>query len=141
MKVDDDTVANITPQFPMRQFLYLGEAVNQIRKGTFFDFFDSREFVETFAGTNFRTGVGQSIFQDIADIVSSADLTDKEAGAKALARPIGEYLASWFVPFAQLIEAQRVVGDRGLTYKDLQDDPNLDFQETFFKRARKTFQV
>jgi hypothetical protein len=139
MKVDDDTVANVTPQFPMRQFLYLGEAVNQIRKGTFFDFFDSREFVETFAGTNFRTGVGQSIFQDIADIVSSADLTDKEAGAKALARPIGEYLASWFVPFAQLIEAQRVVGDRGLTYKDLQDDPNLDFQETFLKELGKPF--
>ena len=139
MKVDDETVVNITPQFPMRQFLYLGEAVNQIRKGTFFDFFDSREFIETFAGTNFRTGVGQSIFQDISDIITSADLTDKEAGAKALARPVGEYLSSWFVPFAQLIEAQRAVGERGLTYKELQDDPDLDFQNTFLKELGKPF--
>ena len=141
MKVDDETVVNITPQFPMRQFLYLGEAVNQIRKGTLFDFFDSREFIETFAGTNFRTGVGQSIFQDISDIITSADLTDKEAGAKALARPLGEYLSSWFVPFAQLIEAQRAVGERGLTYKDLQDDPDLDFQKTFLKELGKPFKT
>ena len=56
-----------------------------------------------------------------------------------MARPVGEYLASWFVPFAQLIEAQRAVGDRGLTYKDLQDDPNLDFQETFLKELGKPF--
>jgi hypothetical protein len=139
MKADDETVVNVTPQFPMRQFLYLGEAVKQIQKGTFFDFFDSREFIETFAGTNFRTGVGQSIFQDISDIITSADLTDKEAGAKALARPVGEYLASWFVPFAQLIEAQRAVGERGLTYKDLQDDPDLDFQNTFLKELGKPF--
>jgi hypothetical protein len=139
MKTDDETVVNVTPQFPMRQFLYLGEAVKQIKNGTFFDFFDSREFIETFAGTNFRTGVGQSIFQDISDIITSADLTDKEAGAKALARPVGEYLASWFVPFAQLIEAQRAVGERGLTYKDLQDDPNLDFQTTFLKELGKPF--
>lgn len=139
MKVDDDTVANITPQFPMRQFLFIGEAVRRIKDGTFFDFFDAREFVETFAGTNLRTGVGQSIFQDISDIISSADLSDKEAGAKALAKPLGEYLASWAVPFAQLIEAQRVIGDRGLTYKDFSEDPNLDFQETFMKELGKPF--
>ena len=139
MKVDDDTVANITPQFPMRQFLYLGEAVKQIKNGTFYDFFDSREFVETFAGTNFRTGVGQSVFQDISDIISSSDLTDKEAGAKALARPIGEYLSSWLVPFAQVIEAQRASGNRGLTYKDLQEDPDLNFGTTFMKELGKPF--
>jgi hypothetical protein len=139
MKVDDDTVANITPQFPMRQFLYLGETLKQIKNGTFYDFFDSKEFVETFAGTNFRTGVGQSIFQDISDIISSADLTDKEAGAKALARPIGEYLSSWLVPFAQVIEAQRASGNRGLTYKDLQEDPDLNFGTTFMKELGKPF--
>jgi len=139
MKVDDDTVANITPQFPMRQFLYLGETLKQIKNGTFYDFFDSKEFVETFAGTNFRTGVGQSIFQDISDIISSADLTDKEAGAKALARPIGEYLSSWLVPFAQVMEAQRASGNRGLTYKDLQEDPDLNFGTTFMKELGKPF--
>ena len=32
MKVDDETVVNITPQFPMRQFLYLGEAVIRLEK-------------------------------------------------------------------------------------------------------------
>jgi hypothetical protein len=137
MKVDDDTVANITPQFPMRQFLYLGEAVKQMKNGTFYDFFDAREFVETFAGTNFRTGVGQSVFQDISDIISSSDLTDKEAGAKALARPLGEYLSSWLVPFAQVIEAQRASGNRGLTYKDLQEDPDLNFGTTFMKELGK----
>ncbi len=139
LKLDDGTVMDTTPQFPLRQFLYLGELVKRVREGTFEDFFDSREFLETFAGTNFRTGVGQSVFQDMADIISTTDLSKEEKGGKALGQAIGQYLSSWFVPFAQVIEAQRAVGERGLTYKDVSEDPNLDFQTTFMKELQKPF--
>ena len=36
--------------------MYLGEATKTNKKGTFDDFFDAREFIETFTGSNFRTG-------------------------------------------------------------------------------------
>lgn len=139
LKLDDGTVMDTTPQFPLRQFLYLGELVKRTGQGTFEDFFDSKEFLETFAGTNFRTGVGQSVFQDMADIIATTDLSKDEKGGKALGRAVGQYLSSWFVPFAQVIEAQRAVGERGLTYKDVSEDPNLDFQTTFMQELQKPF--
>ena len=139
LKLDDGTVMDTTPQFPLRQFLYLGELVKRTGEGTFEDFFDSKEFLETFAGTNFRTGVGQSVFQDMADIIATTDLSKDEKGGKALGRAVGQYLSSWFVPFAQVIEAQRAVGERGLTYKDVSEDPNLDFQTTFMQELQKPF--
>ena len=137
LRVSEDTEMDTTPQFPMRQFLYLGEYGKRLVDGTFEDFFDAKDFLETFVGTNLRTGVGESIFQDIANIISATDISSEEQGAKALAKPIGEYIASWFVPFAQMIEAQRALGTRGLEYKDLREDPTLSFLETAKKEVMR----
>ena len=139
LRLDDNTEMDTTPQFPMRQFLYLGEAGRRYLEGTFEDFFDPKEFLETFVGTNLRTGVGQSIFQDIADIIASTDVSAEQKGAEGLAGPVGEYLASWFVPFAQIIEAQRAVGVRGLEYKDLREDPTLQASDSAVKSLEKPF--
>jgi hypothetical protein len=139
LRLDDNTEMDTTPQFPMRQFLYLGEAGRRLVEGTFEDFFDSKEFLETFVGTNLRTGVGESIFQDLADIISATDISSEEKAAKGLVAPVADYLASWFVPFAQIIETQRALGIRGLEYKDLREDPTLDALTTAKKEFEKPF--
>ena len=139
LKTGDDTVMDTTPQYPMRQFMYLGEAVRRINNGTFSDFFKSKEFTETFLGTNIREGVGQSIIQEVADLASGVDLTDEEQAGRILGRTLGNYLSTWAVPFAQIIEAERVEGVRGLEYKDAAEDPTLDFQSTFMRELSRPF--
>ena len=34
LKTGDNTVMDTTPQFPMRQFMYLGEATRRLKEGT-----------------------------------------------------------------------------------------------------------
>jgi hypothetical protein len=139
LKVDDGTEMDTTTQYPMRQFLYLGDATRRLIDGTFSDWFNSKEFAETFVGTNIRQGVGQGLIQEVADLAAGVDLTDEETAAKLIARPLGNYLSTWAVPFAQIIEAQRATGMRGTTYKDVAEDPTLDFQATFMSELGRPF--
>ena len=139
MKADDDTIIDTTAQYPMRQFLYLGEATKRVNDGTFNDWFDHKEFVQTFVGTNVRTGVGQSLIQEVADLATGTDLTSGESAGKLLGGALGNYLSTWVVPFGQIIDAQRVVGERGTVYKESAKDPTLDFMGTFTDQIKKPF--
>lgn len=136
---DEETAADITPQYPMRQFLYIGEAMKRLQNGTFGDWFKAKEFAETFVGTNIREGVGQSIIQEMADLLSGVDLTDEEQAGRIGGRLVGNYLSTWAVPFAQIIEAERATGIRGLQYKDNAEDPTLDFQTSFMNELSRSF--
>ena len=139
LKTGDGTVMDVTPQYPMRQFMYIGEAMKRLQNGTFSDWFKAKEFTETFVGTNIREGVGQSIIQEMADLISGVDLTDEEQAGRILGRGVGGYLSTWAVPFAQIIEAERATGVRGLQYKDTAEDPTLDFQSSFMNELSRPF--
>lgn len=139
LRTADNTVMDVTPQYPMRQFMYIGEATKRLQDGTFNDWFKSKEFVETFVGTNIREGVGQSLIQEIADLSTGVDLTDEEQAGRILGRSLGNYLSTWAVPFAQIIEAERAAGVRGLEYKDTGEDPTLDFQTSFVQNLTRPF--
>tara|TARA_R110000803_G_scaffold89040_1_gene156163 strand:- start:190 stop:3750 length:3561 start_codon:yes stop_codon:yes gene_type:complete len=127
MNTGDGTSMDMTPQFPMRQFLFMGEAAKRIINGTFDDWFDAKEFTETFVGTNIRTGVGEGIVQEVADLATGVDLTSGESVGKTLGKAFGNYLSTWVVPYGQIIDAQRGLGIRGTGYKESAGDPNLDF--------------
>lgn len=135
----DGTVIDTTTQFPMRQCLYIGEATKRLQEGTFDEWFDTKEFNETFLGTNIRTGVGAGIVREILDIVAGSDITLAERGAKGFGRALGNYLSSWAVPFAQIIETQRATGGRGLEYKDVAEDPTLNAWSTFKHEINRPF--
>lgn len=139
VKAPDGSVVDITTQYPMRQFLYMGEATKRMRDGTFDTWFDTREFFETFLGTNIRTGVGQSILEDAVNSYAGEDLTSAEAQGKFWGGIIGNYLSSWMVPFSQIIEAERIDGSRGLLMKDASEDPTLDGTATFLNEIVKPF--
>jgi hypothetical protein len=139
LKTGDDTVMDVTPQYPMRQFMYIGEAMKRMQDGTYGDWFKPKEFVETFLGTNIRQGVGQSLLQEVADLAAGTDLTSEEQAGRILGRTLGNYLSTWAVPFSQIIEAERATGMRGLQYKDTAEDPTLDFQSSFMQNLSRPF--
>ena len=133
INVGDGTVMDTTPQFPLRQMLYLGEATKRMIDGTFDDWYNTKEFAETFLGTNIRTGVGNSIIDEVVALAGGDDLTKDERVGRATGRALGNYLSTWMVPFAQIIDSQRALGMRGEEYKDVAQDPTLDLGSTFSK--------
>jgi len=138
--VGSDAQMDSTPTYPMAHFLYLGEATKRLKDGTFDDWFDGQEFVELFTGSNFRTGVGNSILEEVALIADGTDLTSEEAVGRAAGRTLGNYLTTWAVPFAQVIDAERALGIRGDEYKDVSKDPNLNMVDAFGNEIKRSFQ-
>ena len=137
--VGDNAQMDTTALFPMAQFNYLGDQVKNIVNGVFGDKFDVKEFVEMFTGSNFRTGVGNSIFEEIAQIADSTDLMSGEAAGRAAGRTLGNYLRTWAVPLAQIIDMQRATGTRGTDFKDTSIDPTLDPFSTAMNEAKQVF--
>lgn len=141
LAVGDGTVLDTTPQFPLRQMLYLGEATRRLKDGTFGDFWNGREFAETFLGTNIRVGVGNSIVDEVIELSGGSDLTKDEAAARRTGRLLGNYLSTWAVPFAQVIDTERALGMRGEEYKDVAQDPTLEFLPTLGREIRRPFEA
>jgi len=135
INVGDGAVMDTTPQFPLRQMLYLGEATKRIMDGTFDDFWNGKEFAETFLGTNIRVGVGNSIVDEVVQLAGDSDLTKDEATARRVGRALGNYLSTWMVPFGQIIDSERALGMRGEVNKDTGRDPTLDFSDTLGKET------
>jgi len=119
-------VLDTTPIFPMRQFMYMGEGTKRLLNGTFDDWFDYREAVQTFTGSNLRTGNGNMMFDDIAAIVSSEDYLAKRDLGKTVGRALGNYLSTFAVPFAQIIDAERAAGLIPKTYQDVVEEPSIE---------------
>ena len=137
--VGDDAQMDTTATYPMAQFNYLGDQVKNIVNGTFGDKFDYQEFIEMFTGSNFRTGVGNSIFEEVAQIADGTDLISGEAAGRAIGRTLGNYLRTWAVPLAQIIDMQRATGTRGTDFKDTSVDPTLDIYGTAMNEAKQVF--
>jgi hypothetical protein len=129
--VGDEAQMDTTATYPLAQFLYAGEATKRLIDGTFDDWFDAQEFVELFTGSNFRTGVGNSVLEEMAQLADATDLTTGETTGRMLGRPLGNYLSTWAVPFGQIIDAQRAAGVRGTEFKEAAVSPELSFGSAF----------
>ena len=141
--VDDKgnkTSLDVTPQFPLRQYLFIGESIKRLKEGTFDDWFTAKDFTETFAGTNVRAGTGNAIIDEMAEFAAGGnDLIGEERRAKAAGRFVGQYLSSWGVPFAQILDGQRAVGARNMEYRDMAEDPTLNAMDTFIANIKRPF--
>ena len=146
----EGTVIDVTSQYPMRQFLWMAEAVKRLSpsaqkylpqgivgratgtlmgeevsqgEGTFDNWFDGKEAAETFLGTSARTGASNVFIDEIASLLSgSDDLVKDERKAKAIGRLVGDYLTTWAIPLTQVVELQRMTGDRPDDYADMSTD-------------------
>jgi len=127
LPVGDGTVIDTTPQFPVRQLLYIGDSIKHLKDGTFYsDFWNPKEAAETFFGTDIRVGVGSSIIDETANLLGGTDLTKDEAGGRAAGRLLGNYLSTWGVPYGQIIDTERALGIRPEEQKETAVDPVLD---------------
>jgi len=140
LPVGDGTTLDLTPLYPLRPFAYIGKAMEKQQEGTLEDWWDPKEFAETFLGTNIRTGVAAGLLDDMVEAVAGGqDLSTFARSGKVGGRLLGNYLQTWAVPFAQLLEAQRVTGERGTTYKDLAPEPSLDPYTNFINEIKRPF--
>jgi len=113
-----EKAVNTSPIFPMRQFLYIGEALKHINEGTFDSvFWNPKDFAETFAGTTFRTGTGNIIIEEISQIADGMDISGGKKAAELTAKAVSNYFNSFLTGFGQVIDLQRSLGVRDNTYK------------------------
>lgn len=135
MTESGDTI-DISPQFPLRQFGYIAEAVTQ---GNLLGFMgvgdknwsnfdpDLTELAETFLGSTFRTGTGSQLLDTVREVVvQSQDITDKNRQMEFLGRFFGQLAATVFTPLYQLSDIQRLQGERPMEYKDFKPEPSMD---------------
>mgnify|MGYP003134250134 CR=1 FL=1 len=138
--VGEKAQIDTTATYPLAQILWAGDATKHLVRGTFDNWFNARNFADLFVGVNLRTGVGNSIIEEMAQIAGGVDLTKGERAGKALGRTLGNYLTTWMVPFAQIIDAQRATGKRGTEYADVARDPKLNFAHSFVDNVRRSVQ-
>lgn len=145
----EGTMIDTTSQYPLRQALWIAEAMKRLDPetqkylpvsgpltmigaidegdGTFEDWFDLKEFTETFLGTSARTGTTSIFVEEIANIVGGSSGDDPTFGQrrdKVLGRLVGDYIRTHLIPLTQVVELQRMVGVRPEEYKDYStDDP------------------
>jgi hypothetical protein len=152
VSLGEDGDMDTTSQFPMRQYLWIAEAMKRIDPdkqkflpvsgpltlagaidegdGTFNDWFDFKEFQETFLGTAARTGTTNIFVQEIAEIVAggAGDPTTGERFNKAAGRLVGDYIRTHLIPITQIVEIQRMNGLRPEEYKDYSSDDPFTFK-------------
>ena len=150
LKLDDGTMIDTTPLFPLRQYMFLGKMANNFwnaskdvspgsaAKEAFFQSFPAREWIETFSGSNFRVGVAGNIVDDAAKLLTEQDITTGERLTAGAVEALSEYFASWAVPMNQVIDAQRALEARGTVYKDTAKDTDI-FAQSFNPTLKKTF--
>ena len=153
-------VIDTTPLFPLRQFLFLGKLGKayfdatrdlptldlygaklspQAAKEAFVETFPVDEWIETFTGTNFRLGIGGNLLDEVMTLFDEKDLTSGERAGKAIGEIFGEWAASFLVPLNQVIDAQRALGERGLVYKEMANDPEIFPKGRFLEGVFKPF--
>ena len=136
-----DERMDTTPQFPLRQYLWAGEAVRRIKNGTFGDWYDHREATQTFLGTNVRVGTANVIIEDIISLVGAEDSVTGEDLSKTAFAALGNYLSTFVTPLNQVIEIQRATGNRGMDYMDAAEDPTLKASDNYFSEFTRPFRA
>lgn len=140
MNTDEGSVLDATPLFPLRPILLIGELVQQAKRGVLERWIENNpnEIVEVLSGTNFRTGPSGYILNDIVTSV----FQDKEINSttvKNAGGALGNYLSTFLVPYAQLIDAARVSGFMGNEYLDNAEEPVLNKRASFLDNVERPF--
>jgi hypothetical protein len=132
INVGEDVVMDVTPQFFLRPFLWVGEAIDRAMNGTL-DQWDNmgKEFAETFIGTNYRVGVINDFVANVRDGVFGEDVGLIQRGGKLSGEIIGNYVTTILVPLGQAVEFDRAVGIRGTQYKEMRENPEILTGERF----------
>ena len=113
-------VEDTTPVFPVAQYMMLAELGNRFVDGTLDQMYPDngtlyREIVKTFTGSNFRTGAGGMILDDIFQAVGWAEkenAINEGRGTEVFLEWFGGYTGSYFVVLSQIADVQMMMGIR-----------------------------
>ena len=140
MRLPDGSLLDVMPIFPLGQMFYIAEADKRFRNGTFDNWFDAREFIKVFTGTNFRPGMtGEFLLRDLSELAGSANIKAGEKAGKTVGRIVGNYAVSFLQPFSMAIDAERALGYRTTKFKDANSDPDLTFFGSLVKEFKRPF--
>ena len=79
------------------------------------------------------------LLDEAFDILNETDLSRGQNSMRLIGRSMANWLGSWAVPAAQLIDVQRVIGDRTVKFKDHSKEPTFSKLDTFMNEIKKPF--
>jgi len=132
LRKDDGTLLDTSAQSPiLRQSLWIAEWLKRKGDGSLNNWMGQqgyKEGVEAFIGTNVRTGVGGTVFQDVSKIFSESDALAGERAQEYFGKTFGEYASTFLTPINQVIETQRAFGFRSDEFRDRRKEPTFEGQ-------------
>ena len=126
---------DITAQYPLAQLAWIGVALKKDARDEFTQWFNGREFVKLFTGTNFRnnTGLGDVMDDLFLQLAGEAQVGAREASAEATGKLLADMTLRVFTPLNQFIELERGLGFRDTTYRSYESDPDMTLGGSFAK--------
>ena len=117
----NEMVIDTTTLYPLRQIDYISKASVQFEQGgvkQLIDWYDPKDFTDTFLGANLRLGVGRSFVEEFAAMLDTADLDAGDRMARAAGRFAGNFTQTLIIPYNQVLEIQKGLGIRDPNIKD-----------------------
>ena len=141
-------VEDTTPVFPVRQGLFMAEAVNRWKDGTIDKWYPDKatfykEAIQTFTGSSFRTGASNVIFDDIFEAVIASqkeDAINAGKGQEMFLNWFGSYTGTYAAIFSQVVDVQMMMGYRDTEAKHVRVQEKIGSSdakwEAFFRPLR-----
>jgi len=126
---------DVTAQFPLAQLAWIGVALKKDARDEFTQWFNGRDFVKLFTGTNFRnnTGLGDVMDDLFLQLSGEAKVGAAEASSEAAGKLLADMSLRVFTPLNQFIELERGLGFRDSTYRSYASDPDMTVGGSFAK--------
>ena len=145
LRLPNGKAIDVTPQFPLAQLVYLGKGMQKLKSSEkdFFEWFDGREFVTLFSGTNFRTNTGMGeMIDDVFEMLGNeAKIGKKEAAAETLGKFVANVGTSLLQPYQMVIDTERALGMRDTTMRSYSSDPDMTVGGSFVQGFKERFRA
>tara|TARA_R100000951_G_scaffold73822_2_gene62208 strand:- start:1274 stop:5200 length:3927 start_codon:yes stop_codon:yes gene_type:complete len=137
IRTGDGEAIDITPQFPLRQALFMVDFYNRLNDGTLNGSIvgDFKEMSETFLGATLRSGRTTSIVEDFIQSVGGGDEEAFNRIVKGTATLTGTFAQRYGVPLGQIVDLERglpklpyinIMKNGELIEYGLMDNPRVD---------------
>ena len=145
LRLPNGKAIDVTPQFPLAQLVYLGKAMQKLKSSEkdFHEWFDGRDFVGLFSGTNFRTNTGMGEFiDDMFQILGNeAKIGKAEATSESLGKFVANVGTSLLQPYQMVIDTERALGIRDTTMRSYSSDPDMTMGGSFVQGFTERFRA
>ena len=151
ISLEENYETDASPLYPLRQLTFMGQVAEKFEEGEGLSFlerigqagsyfaeeFRTGEVSRTFLGSNLRVGSGNQIVDGLANVINEGVKGGKTA--EAIGELAGNYVATFFVPYNQILELERVAGLRPAEVVSRRDEPVIGALENLKKGFTSKF--